>query len=636
MIKSSVLGRLTLALLLTALALTGVLAYQAQGAARSHRAVAERTLRSYAQVAAWEVANSTRHELLGVNHATFSPLARAEAGPDGRPVARARATLAQVREAVAAQERLCECVLAPHGVFRYDFRDGSLATDGRVLGAEDARRWVADTVRAIARAMPPTLAPSPVVVRSPQGYPRLLGYTASHSVQASTFGAAGGRAVVLVLTVRRTAEGAPVLAYGYAADPHAYVSAVTQRVLGHGGLLPPVLLAGAPLDSVLALTVADGAGREVYRSAPDVDARAMRYAATATLEPRYGGLRLHLAIRPGMADRLVIGGLPRSRLPLLVTLLAVTCGLAVVAAVQLRRQQELARVRTDFVSSVSHELRTPLAQIRLLAELLHLGRPATEAGRRRAARIIDQEARRLSYLVENILAFSRAERGTACVRPAPLDLAAEAAEVLELFGPLAAAAGARLELCARAGMLAHADAAAVRQVLLNFLDNATRYGPRGQLVRVGVEPTIMAGPAGAGGAAGVRVWVEDEGPGVPPSERQRLWEPYYRMERHAAVTGGGSGIGLAVVRDLVTRHGGRVWVEPGARPSAAGGGSAGGMRPDGVEVRVRPGGMGARFVAVFPASDAPQGTTSPAHCAAPPAGALARTPRPVPWGEAPD
>ena len=569
--KPNTLPHATFALLLTALALAGVLAYQAQGAARSHRATAERTLRSYAQVAAWEVANSARHELLGANHATFAPLVRAEPGADARRGAPTRATggatLAQVREAVAAQERLCGCVLAPHGVFRYDFRDGSLETRGAVLASAPGRRWVGDTVRAIARGMPPTLAPSHVVVRSPQGYPRLLGYTATHSVQASTFGLVAGRPVALVLAVRRTAEGAPVLAYGYAADPGAYVGALARRVLGHGGLLPPVLLAGAPLDSVLALTVVDGAGREVYRSTPRSDARAMPYAATATLEPRYGGLRLHLAIQPAMADRLVIGGLPRSRLPLLVTLLGVTGGLAAVAAVQLRRQQELARVRTDFVSGVSHELRTPLAQIRLLAELLHMGKPESEAGRRRAARVIDQEARRLSYLVENLLTFSRSERGDGALAVAPLDVAAEVAEVLEMLTPLAAAAGARLTLRAAPEAVARVDAAALRQILLNFLDNAARYGPRGQQIVVGVERVdAAAGAAGPERADGcVRLWVEDEGPGVPPEERARVFEPYYRMRRDAVVTAGGSGLGLAVVRDLVRRQGGRVWIEPGAR-----------------------------------------------------------------------
>ena len=80
---------------------------------------------------------------------------------------------------------------------------------------------------------------------------------------------------------------------------------------------------------------------------------------------------------------LVVGGLPRSRLPMLVALFVIAAGLLTVALVQLRRQQELARLRTEFVSGVSHELRTPLAQIRWFAELLHLGKLRTR-GRARA------------------------------------------------------------------------------------------------------------------------------------------------------------------------------------------------------------------------------------------------------------
>jgi hypothetical protein len=147
-----------------------------------------------------------------------------------------------------------------------------------------------------------------------------------------------------------------------------------------------------------------------------------------------------------------------------------------------------------------------------------------------------------------------------------------------MFTPLAAAAGVRLELRAAPEALAAADSAAVRQVLLNFLDNATRYGPRGQRVRVGVE---RAGPT-------ARVWVEDEGPGVPPAERTRVFAPYYRMARDAAVTGGGSGIGLAVVGDLAERQGGRAWVEA--------------ARPEPGAPRASTAGAGARFVVEFPAA----------------------------------
>ena len=95
------------------------------------------------------------------------------------------------------------------------------------------------------------------------------------------------------------------------------------------------------------------------------------------------------------------------------------------------------------------------------------------------------------------------------------------------------------------------DPSALRQILLNLLDNAVKYGPRGQTVRVAVE---RAGAA-------VRLTVEDGGPGVTAEERERIWEPFVRGRAGEAWAGGGSGIGLAVVRDLAERHGGRAWVE---------------------------------------------------------------------------
>src|SRR5206468_1637555 len=113
-----------------------------------------------------------------------------------------------------------------------------------------------------------------------------------------------------------------------------------------------------------------------------------------------------------------LGGLPQSRLPLLLGALGLTAGLIVTALVQLRREYELARLRTDFVSGVSHELRTPLAQIRMFSETLLLGRVRSEEEGRRSLEIIDQEARRLTHLVENLLHFSRSERQVTRLSPA--------------------------------------------------------------------------------------------------------------------------------------------------------------------------------------------------------------------------
>ena len=131
-------------------------------------------------------------------------------------------------------------------------------------------------------------------------------------------------------------------------------------------------------------------------------------------------------------------------MPLLLGLLALTAGLLAVAIQQLRREHELTRLRGDFVASVSHELRTPLAQIRLFSETLLLGRIRSETEGRRSLEIIQQESRRLTHLVENVLYFSRAEAWHFSSCPgADTDLAALASELIEAFTPLARFRAAR-------------------------------------------------------------------------------------------------------------------------------------------------------------------------------------------------
>ena len=92
-------------------------------------------------------------------------------------------------------------------------------------------------------------------------------------------------------------------------------------------------------------------------------------------------------------------------------------------------------------------------------------------------------------------------------------------------------------------------------MLLNLLDNAIKYGPTAQTVTVGVR--------GTGDRA--RIWVEDEGPGIEPAQRERIFEPFFRIDRDANSAIGGSGIGLSVVRELAVMHGGRAYAEAGDR-----------------------------------------------------------------------
>src|SRR6185437_15523464 len=126
---------------------------------------------------------------------------------------------------------------------------------------------------------------------------------------------------------------------------------------------------------------------------------------------------------------------------------SLTAGMMVLAVLQLRREQELARLRSDFISSVSHELRTPLAQILLFAETLRLGRVRSAAERAGATDVIVQEARRLMQLVENVLLFSRSERRMTRLRPEPTALAPCVREPVETWRPLAVAAD--VTLCTR-------------------------------------------------------------------------------------------------------------------------------------------------------------------------------------------
>jgi len=200
---------------------------------------------------------------------------------------------------------------------------------------------------------------------------------------------------------------------------------------------------------------------------------------------------------------------------------------------------------------VSHELRTPLAQIRLFSETLLLNRVRSEEEGRRAAEIIQQESRRLAHLVENVLFFSRGERGMERIATARMALAPLVSELVEAFVPLARASRSEVRVEVREAVDAFVDPAAFRQILLNLLDNAVKYGSPGQTIVVAVERRGLS-PA---------VTVSDQGPGVPPAARAGVWAPYARLVTAATTAVAGTGIGLAVVRQLVRLHGGSVDIE---------------------------------------------------------------------------
>ncbi len=538
----------TVVLLILALVVSAVLAYQAWDAARSQRTIAERTLGDYAAFADWQLTQQAKNALLtNVIMSLYTPATLVDATDLERSVISPE----QLKTLVHRMVSWCKCLDGVQFYFRYDWRDGTLRTTETDLSDAELA-WARDTIVAYAKSLPATREPRTLAFGPTDGRTGPLytrGVILSNESYALLVGERGGRPQLLVFVVARdAATGLPVVLYGYHTEPRPFLDPVFSSIRKEKALLPPSLVHDLSPDSILSIQVTTIGGKEVYRS-PGWFSN--RYSVADTVENNFGNLVLRVGLREEIAERLIVGGLPADRVPMLVALFLIAAGLLTVALFNLRRQQELTRLRTEFVSGVSHELRTPLAQIRWFAELLHMGKLRSEEERRRSAAIIDQEARRLTYLVENVLDFSRGEKGTNRIALAPLDLSHEIEDVLELFAPLARARDMKLRGQLEHGLVVSADRDALRQILLNLLDNAVKYGPPGQTITVGGE---SAGDR-------VRIYVEDQGPGIPHEDRQRVWEPYVRLGRAAESATGGSGIGLSVVRELVSLHHGRARVE---------------------------------------------------------------------------
>ena len=539
--------RLVLAFLLGALVLTGLLLYQAYQAQKSYRRAVDRAMRDYTMVATWQLMTHMRSD---VGNAVFSAFAGASRQLTPRFAPGELSVFAEIAGAAPP----CGCLSGVLAFVRVDPRSGAFTTEPAMDTSTAAMSWAAAAMRTHLRdpRTIPRRRPPQVDVRGPvppQGRgapPRPTARGVSHGTIYQRVGSAD---LAVAFAVLRDTGGRPLDAFGVVTSAEAFLTPILQRVLRNEQLLPPGITGSADSNTMVSARIRSPSGGVLFRhagtAAPD-------YWHTDSLPSLSGGLRVSVGLDPALSRRLVQPS-ANGRVPVALILFLLTAGLIVAALLQLRRQSAFFRARSDFLAGVSHELRTPLTQIRLRAELLKMGKPPVAHAAQRSLDIIDKEARRLSYLVDNILSFTRVERGLNRIAPRLVSLDAEIAEAVEAFAPLAAAREVRIRTQSAADIRAHLDPAALRQALLNLLDNAVRYGPQGGTVTVGARDVPERET--------VQIHVDDEGPGVPGDERMKIWEPYYRMPRDAASHHGGSGLGLAVVADLVERHGGRAWVE---------------------------------------------------------------------------
>jgi two-component system phosphate regulon sensor histidine kinase PhoR len=220
---------------------------------------------------------------------------------------------------------------------------------------------------------------------------------------------------------------------------------------------------------------------------------------------------------------------------------------AVIVVYDATQIMRLERTRRDFVANVSHELRTPLTAVAGYAETL-LTSEDLQPEYRNFAGVIHKHAVALGRLVGDMLALARIENEREAVRPVPADAGAALEQALSFCREQADAKGITFAVTLDAAAVL-ADAALLAQVFRNLLENACRYSPPGGEIRVVAQQEEEE----------VRFIVADDGPGVPREALPRIFERFYQVNRER--NSGTSGIGLAVCKHIIERHGGRIWAE---------------------------------------------------------------------------
>ncbi|MGQ9810568.1 MAG: ATP-binding protein [bacterium] len=218
-----------------------------------------------------------------------------------------------------------------------------------------------------------------------------------------------------------------------------------------------------------------------------------------------------------------------------------------------KKLRELNQMKSNFVATVSHELKTPLTSIMAYAETL--SRDWKETPRQiqmEFLKIIDEEAKRLTSIVENMLDLSKLESGRVEIKRCDTDLTNLFVEIKNLLSPAVQKKHISLDIALPENkIVAFVDGNMIKQVVINLVGNAIKFTPEGGRVTVRVKDMGTT----------VEFSVEDTGIGIPPESIDRIFEEFYQVDSSDTRRFGGVGLGLAIVKRIVEWHDGRIWVE---------------------------------------------------------------------------
>jgi PAS domain S-box-containing protein len=212
-------------------------------------------------------------------------------------------------------------------------------------------------------------------------------------------------------------------------------------------------------------------------------------------------------------------------------------------------ERELEQAKSDFIATISHELRTPMTAVYGAARTLL--RPELDLSAEQRTELLEMiatQSERLAQITEEVLLASRLDRGEVTVERDRVDVGELARGTVDAMQPHL---GAEVTLHAPQAAFATGDRDRIQQILINLLDNAAKFSPRGGGITVSVSQD----------ADHVRLAVVDQGVGIAPSEQQAIFEKFYRVDPHLTETPGGTGLGLYICGELAGRMEGKIAVE---------------------------------------------------------------------------
>ncbi len=219
----------------------------------------------------------------------------------------------------------------------------------------------------------------------------------------------------------------------------------------------------------------------------------------------------------------------------------------------LNRLTELNQLKTNLISNVSHELRTPLAHIKGYVELLEeeeLGDLTLEQGK--AMSVINRATVRLGHLIEDLIAFSTASREGIELKLEAVSISDMAREIVERAKPKAAQEGVKLRLSVGKGIPpVQADAEKLNWVIYQLLDNAIKFTPEGGRIKLWAQQV----------SGFVTIAVTDTGIGIPPGQLDEVFQPFHQLDGSPTRRYAGTGLGLALVKQIVEAHGSKINAE---------------------------------------------------------------------------